>query len=76
MRFDLLDEYSTLVPRARASGPGVSRNEDFQEPAVPAKVAERRTIASFARHLASLCKLPGALRQMVLASYRNLVAKY
>jgi hypothetical protein len=62
MRFDLLDEYSTLVP----FGLGVSRNGAFQGPAVPAKAAKRGTIA----------KLPGALRQMVLSSYRNLVAKY
>lgn len=69
MRFDLLDEYSTLVP----FGLGVSRKGAFQDPAVPAK---RDTIANFASHLELLRKLLGALRQMVLSSYRNLVAKY
>jgi len=72
MRFDLLDEYSTLVP----FGLGVSRNGAFQDSAVPAKAAKRGTIANFASHLELLRKLLGALRQMVLSSYRNLVAKY
>jgi hypothetical protein len=72
MRFDLLDEYSTLVP----FGLGVSRNRASQGPAVPAKATKRRTMASFASHLELLRKLLGALRQMVLSSYRNLVAKY
>lgn len=72
MRFDLLDEYSTLVP----FGLGVSRNGASQDPAVPAKAATRGTIAKFASHLELLRKLLGALRQMVLSSYRNLVAKY
>ena len=72
MRFDLLDEYSTLVP----FGLGVSRNRAFQDPAVPAKAAKRGTIANFASHLELLRKLLGALRQIVLSSFRNLVAKY
>jgi hypothetical protein len=72
MRFDLLDEYSTLVP----FGLGVSRNGAFQDPAVPAEAAKRGTIANFASHLELLRRLLGALRQMVLSSYRNLVAKY
>ena len=72
MRCDLLDEYSTLVP----FGLGVPRNGAFQDPAVPAKAARRGTIANFASHLELLRKLLGALRQMVLSSYRNLVAKY
>jgi hypothetical protein len=72
MRFDLLDEYSTLVP----FGLGVSRKVTFQDPAVSAKVAKRGTIATLASHLELLRKLLGALRQMVLSSYRNLVAKY
>jgi hypothetical protein len=71
MRFDLLDEYSTLVPFGR----GVSRNGALQYPAVPAKAAKRGTIANFVSHLALLRKLPGALRQMVLSSYRNVVEK-
>ena len=72
MRFDLLDEYSTLVP----FGLGVSRKGAFQDPAVPAKAVKRGTIAIFASHLELLRKLLGALRQMVLSTYRNLVAKY
>lgn len=71
MRFDLLDEYSTLVP----FGLGVSRNEAFQNPAVPAKAAKRGTITNFAGHLGLLRKRLGALRQMVLSSYRTLAAK-
>ena len=63
MRFDLLDEYSTLVPFGR----GVSRNRAFQDPAVPAKAAKRGTIVR---------KLLGAFRQMAFSSYRNLIAKY
>ena len=70
-RYDLLDEYSTLVPFGR----GVSRNATFQDPDVPAKAAKRGAIASFASHLELLRKV-GALRQMVLSSYWNLVAKY
>lgn len=58
MRFDLLDEYSTLVP----FGLGASRNEAFQDPAVPAMAANRGTIANFASHLQLLRKLLGALR--------------
>ena len=72
MRFDLLDEYSTLVP----FGFGVSRSKAFQHPAVPAKAAKRGAIATFASHLELLRKLLEALYQMVLLSYRNLVAKY
>lgn len=64
MRFDLLDEYSTLVP----FGLGVSRNRAFQDSAVPAKAAQRSS------YLGLLRKLLGALRQMVLSSYRNLTA--
>ena len=72
MRFDLLDEYSTLVP----FGLGVSRKRSSQDPAGPAEVAKRGTIANFVSHLALLRKLSGALRQMVLSSYRNLVARH
>lgn len=55
MRFDLLDEYSTLVP----FGLGVSRNrphQDFavQDAAVSPKVGERGTIAKFASYLKNL----------------------
>jgi hypothetical protein len=79
MRFDLLDEYSTLVP----FGLGVSRKAAIQHRAVPAqdcdvpaKAVKRGTIANFTSHLVLLRKLPGAIRQMVLSSYRHLVAKY
>lgn len=72
MRFDLLDEYSALVP----FGLGVSRKRALQDPTVPAKAAKRGTIANFASHLELLRKLVEALRQIVLSSYRNLVAKY
>ena len=66
-RFDLLDEYSTLVP----FGLGASRNRASQDSTVAAKAAKRGTIANFASHLELLGKLLGALRQMVLSSYRN-----
>ena len=72
MRFDLLDEYSTLVP----FGLGTSRNKVFQESTAPAKPAKRGTFAGFASRLTLLRKVPGALRQMMLSSYRNLVARH
>ena len=72
MRFDLLDEYSTLVPFWL----GVSRKKAFQEPAVPAETAERDPIANSASPMELLRKLSGALGQMVLSSYRNLVARH
>ena len=72
MRFDLLDEYSTLVP----FGLGVSQNGASQDPVIPASAAKRGTIARFAGHLVMLIKLPGALRQRMLPRYRNLIAKY
>lgn len=71
MRFDLLDEYSALVP----FGLGVSRKVTFQDPAVPAKAAKRGTVANFASHLELLRKLLGALRQMALSGCRNVAAK-
>ena len=62
MRFDLLDEYSTLVP----FGLGVSRkaaiqNPDVQvqEPASPAEAAQRSSRPGL------LHKLSGAIRQFV-----------
>jgi len=59
MRFDLLDEYSTLVP----FGLGVSRNVALQDhPTLPAQAARRGTIANFAGHRELLRKLFGALR--------------
>ena len=59
MRFDLLDEYSALVP----FGLGVSRNGAFQDPAVPAKAAKRGAIANLASHLELLRKLLGPVRR-------------
>ena len=61
MRFDLLDEYSTLVP----FGLGASRKRGLQEPAVSAKAAKRGTTANFASKRELLRKLLGALRQTV-----------
>lgn len=72
MRFDLLDEYSTLVP----FGLGVSRKKAFQDPAVPAETAESNPIANSASRMELLRKLSGALGQMVLSSYRALVARH
>lgn len=73
MRFDLLDEYSTLVP----FGLGVSRRAAVpnraapaQEPAVPAEASERGGRPGL------LHKLSGPIRQMVSSSYRNLVARH
>lgn len=73
MRFDLLDEYSTLVP----FGLGASRKAAVQnravpaqEPAVPAEASERGSRPGL------LHKLSGALRQLSLSSYRNLVARH
>lgn len=71
MRFDLLDEYATLVPFRL----GASRNRALQDPTVPAKASERGTIAGLAGHLGLLRRLRGALRQIVLSSYRSLAAK-
>lgn len=67
MRFDLLDEYSTLVP----FGLGVSRNRVSQYPTVPAEAAKRGTIANFASHLELLRKLFGALRQVRKTAMRS-----
>ena len=72
MRFDLLDEHSTLVP----FGLGVSRNRAVQDPDVPDRAAERGTIVNSASHLELVRPLLGALRQMVSSRYRNLVARY
>jgi len=72
MRFDLLDEYSTLVPFGR----GASRKGTFQDPAVPTKAARRRTIVRFASQLQLPRKFLGALCQLILSSYRSLVGKY
>lgn len=52
MRFDLLDEYSTLVP----FGLGSSRKKAFQEPAAPDMEAQP------SGHLGLLGKLSEALR--------------
>jgi len=70
MRFDLLDEYSTLVPFAL----GVSRKAAIQDRAVPAQdPAVPAKTAKPGSHLGLLRKLSGAFRQMALSSYRTLV---
>jgi hypothetical protein len=56
MRFDLLDEYSTLVP----FGLGVSRNRAIQDPAVRPQATRRGAIATLAGHLEFLRKVLGA----------------
>ena len=61
MRFDLLDECSTLVP----FGLGVSRNRTFRDPDAPTKVAKRGS------HLELPRKLLGAIRQMMLSIHRS-----
>lgn len=70
MRFDLLDEYSTLVP----FGPGVSRKRAPQNHAAPDQPTECETIGQ--SRLEMLRKLPGALLRTVLSGYRNLAEKY
>jgi hypothetical protein len=70
MRFDLLDEYSTLVP----FGLGVSRKRASQDHAIPDQPAECEAVGD--SRLEMLRKLPGALLQTMTSGYRNLVAKY
>ena len=54
MRFDILDEYSTLVP----FGLGVSRrNRVVQYPTTPAKAVRRGAIANYAGRLKQLLKV-------------------
>ena len=61
MRFDILDEYSTLVP----FGLGVSkRNRVIQYPTAPTEAVKRGAIANCASCLKMLLKLVGALRQI------------
>ncbi len=60
MRFDMLDEYSTLVP----FGLGVSRNRTFQYPAAPAKAVKRGAIANCAIRLKLLIKFVAVLRHI------------
>jgi hypothetical protein len=60
MRFDILDEYSTLVP----FGLGVSRNRAFQYPTAPTKAVKCGAIANCAGRLKILLKLVGALWQI------------
>jgi hypothetical protein len=73
MRFDLLDEYSTLVP----FGLGISKqNRVVQYPAVAVRAANSGAGDNSASRPKLLRKLLGALRQTALLAYRNLVAKY
>ena len=61
MRYDILDEYSALVP----FGLGVSkRNRVIQYPAAPAKAVKRGAIAKCASRLKMLLKFMAALRQI------------
>jgi hypothetical protein len=61
MRFDILDEYSTLVP----FGLGVSkRNRVIQYPATPAKAVKRGAIANCASRLRLLLKFAAVLRHI------------
>jgi hypothetical protein len=74
MRFDLLDEYSTLVV---PFGRGVSRKGAFQDPAVPATEARRSTIATFANHLELLRKLfAGTLPKGVVKFGREILMPF
>lgn len=59
MRFDLLDEFSTVVP----FGLGISRNRTCQHPTVPAEAPKDDTSASFDGRPDLHRKLLGALRQ-------------
>ena len=61
MRFDMLDEYSTLVP----FGLGVSkRNMVTQYPTAPAEAVKRGTIADCASRLKLLLKFVAVLRHI------------
>ncbi len=60
MRFDILDEYSTLVP----FGLGVSRNRTFQYPTAPTKAVKRGAIANCASRLKMLLKHVAAVHQI------------
>jgi hypothetical protein len=71
MRFDLLDEYSTLVP----FGLGVPRSGVFHNPAIAAEAASRSAVDKFAGKPVLPRKLLEAFRRMTLSSYRNLVAR-
>lgn len=61
MRFDILDEYSTLVP----FGLGVSkRNMVIQYPSAPTKAVKRGTIANCVSRLKILFRVVNALGQI------------
>jgi hypothetical protein len=61
MRFDLLDEYSTLVP----FGLGISkRNRVVRYPTAPAETVERGAIPNCAGGLKMLKKFVAALRHI------------
>ena len=72
MRFDLLDEHSTLVP----FGLGVSRRAATQDRAVPAQdPAVSAGTSNRGSRLGLPRKLLGALGQMLLISRRILVVR-
>lgn len=61
MRFDILDEYSTLVP----FGLGVSkRNRVIQYPTAPAKAVKRDTITNCTSRLKLLFKFVSVIRHI------------
>ena len=70
MRFDLLDEYSTLMPFGR----GVARSGVRQDLA-PAKPAKRGLITGFASCLQLLRKQCAAFHRAVSSSYRLLIER-
>jgi len=72
MRFDLLDEYSTLVP----FGLGTSRNRAIRESAAPARESRGDAGANTASHLELPRKSLGAFRQAVVSSCRSMVARF
>ena len=72
MRFDLLDEYSTLVP----FGFGVSRqNRVVRYPTVEVRAADNGAGGDLVSKPDLSRKLLGALRQMLSSGFRNFVAK-
>ena len=71
MRYDLLDEYSALVPSRR----GIARNAAVKDSEVPAEMVKRGAIANFAGLLGMLGRLFWARRQMVSSSNRSLATK-
>lgn len=72
MRFDLLDEYSTLVP----FGLGVSREAAIQNPDVQGQEPTIPTEAVQRASRPGLLLMLSAIRQLASSSFRNLVARH